>query len=422
MGKTTPTSAGKRSQPNQKTSQRATLDKPDKPVKPARKPPHMPQQTHRSKWGMRVLVFIMLINSGALIGGGYFWYAQSLTARLQNTEQINHINQLATSFDAAEKNNQQRAQEIRNEIRDEIRNETQDEIRALANSVAALHSALGGDADKRRLEDAERLLVIANQRLQLSADSASARTALQLAYEHLAGISESTLTPNLTRIVHLVRTNIMLEIVSLDEMATVDIAGTLTTLAELSRRVDALPLAGDITHATVIATAIETDADNATINPTTDPTTNPTIPTTPNDNVSWVWAISKNLLADISAMVEIKNTDKPTSPILSAELRTIIYKQTKLIIESCQLALLRTHGDGNSDGDDNIYAVRMQSATHWIMQNFDTESPEVRAWLAQWAKLAAVSPHIETPDISTSLRMLRKAMHEISNEVNRDGN
>lgn len=415
MGKTTPTSAGKRSQPNQKTSQRAT---PDKPAKPTRKPPHMPQQTHRSKWGMRVLVFIMLINSGALIGGGYFWYAQSLTARLQNTEQINHINQLATSFDAAEKNNQQRAQEIRNEIR----NETQDEIRALANSVAALHGALGGDADKRRLEDAERLLVIANQRLQLSADSASARTALQLAYEHLAGISESTLTPNLTRIVHLVRTNIMLEIVSLDEMATVDIAGTLTTLAELSRRVDALPLAGDITHATVIATAIETDADNATINPTTDPTTNPTIPTTPNDNVSWVWAISKNLLADISAMVEIKNTDKPTSPILSAELRTIIYKQTKLIIESCQLALLRTHGDGNSDGDDNIYAVRMQSATHWIMQNFDTESPEVRAWLAQWAKLAAVSPHIETPDISTSLRMLRKAMHEISNEVNRDGN
>ena len=232
--------------------------------------------------------------------------------------------------------------------------------------------------------------MIANQRLQLTADVGLAGKALKLADDGLRRLSHSASGLALGP----VREMLADEIASLDAVVPVDVAGTLNALAALARSVEELPLAGDVKTAANDSTAAASP------------------PTEQTAGDSSLWAAGQNFLADLGALVQIETDGKPQAPILSGELRRMIFEKTGLILESCQLAFLRAHGEA--------YAARMEAAKNWVTKNFDTDSAEVAAWLERWATLAAepVSPQpgtgagagAELPDISASLRALREVM------------
>ena len=267
------------------------------------------------------------------------------------------------------------------------------EVGVVAESVVALRSELGRGTDAWSLAEVEQLLEIANQRLQLSGDIELALRALKLAERRLRALPDPALAP--------VRERVAGEIAALSRVATVDVVGTLSALSALAHSVDDLPLAGDLRAGSVHSGDDDDDADDG------DQTTTPPTQTNTDDSSSSFWDAGKTLLADLGGLVQIETDGKSRAPILSAELRRIIFEKTKLILESCQLAFMRERGD--------VYAARMDEAKNWVAENFDGESAEVGAWLAQLTALAAVppAPASDLPDISASLRALREATQSV---------
>ena len=339
------------------------------------------------KPGRTVIAGVVIIV--LVVAGGYLWQQRALSTRIESDQQLARVDAriggVEERLDAVPTDREvfgerfderlSNAEKSFNEGTERMRGEMQ----VLNDSVAALRAELGRSVgrsgDHWILEEAERLLVIANQHLQLSADGELAGEALTLADGRLRRLSDSTFGPALAP----VREMIADEIAALSDVAAVDVAGTLTAFSALARSVGDLPLVGDVplTDDAPARSEEQVDGDSSLV------------------------AAAKNLFADLGALVQVETDGMPT-PIYSAELRRIILEKTGLILESCQLAFLSKRGD--------VYAARMEAAKNQVAANFDAESAEVGAWLARWAVLAAVSPQAELPDISASLRALREVM------------
>ena len=113
------------------------------------------------------------------------------------------------------------------DLRDEIREqqvvaavreeELRRDIRVLSDSMVKLRSEFGSSVDHWRLQEVEQLMVIANQRLQLSADTEMAGKALKLADNQLRRLADPAFRP--------VRAILADEIAALGKVSTVDVAG-----------------------------------------------------------------------------------------------------------------------------------------------------------------------------------------------------
>ena len=384
MAEKTPKSGPKRPQKSKKTRAAAPV-----PAKTGTKA----AATSKVGWAGKVGRVAAVIGLVALLaGGGYLWHQGAQNTRVENDEQrdrINaRINELRERLDKDGKSFNERVEEIRGEALAQQdaatahREKILRDVQVLSDAVAALRAEFGRSVDRWSLEEVERLMVIANQRLQLAADTELAGNALKLADSRLRKLvdADPALGP--------VRKMLADEIASLDNVAAVDVAGTLNALSALSRSVDDLPLAGDVKDAGVDSAAVEEESSSAD----------------PAAADSSLWAAGKNFLADLGALVQVERDGKSLAPILSVELRLMVFEKTKLILESCQLAFLREQGRERGD----VYGARMEAAKNWVTTNFDTESAAVDAWLERWAVLAAVSPEVELPDISASLRALRE--------------
>ena len=387
MAEKTPKSGPKRPQKSKKT--RAAAPAPAKTGTKAA----ATSKVGKVGWAGRAVAVIGLVV--LLAGGGYLWHQGAQNTRVENDEQRDRINarvnELRERLDKDGKNFNERVEEIRGEALAQQdaatahREKILSDVQVLSNAVAALRAEFGRSVDRWSLEEVERLMVIANQRLQLAADTELAGNALKLADSRLRKLvdADPALGP--------VRKMLADEIASLDNVAAVDVAGTLNALSALSRSVDDLPLAGDVTGTGADSAAEEEEVvESSSADPAADD--------------SSLWAAGKNFLADLGALVQVERDDKSLAPILSVELRLMVFEKTKLILESCQLAFLREQGRERGD----VYGSRMEAAKNWVTANFDTESAAVDAWLERWAVLAAVSPEAELPDISASLRALRE--------------
>jgi len=260
------------------------------------------------------------------------------------------------------------------------------EIHGLADAVAQLQIDAARDAGAWRLAEAEHLLIIANQRLQLGGDVAVARRALALADDILRDLADPGLAA--------ARGFIAEEVAALEQAARVDVAGVLHRLAALARQVDALPLAGEVRVGATAASTV-TDATVTDTGTVTDSTVTDTVAD------GW-WAAGKTLLADLGDLVQVESIDADAPPpLLPAETRALIRANAALLVEAAGLAFLRA--------DAAVYAERMQAAGAWVTAHFDANADATRDWQARRAALAAAPVAAQWPDISRSLRALRAA-------------
>jgi len=254
------------------------------------------------------------------------------------------------------------------------------EIHGLADALAQLQIDAARNAGAWRLAEAEHLLIIANQRLQLGGDVAVARRALALADDILRDLADPGLGA--------VRGFIAEEVAALEQAARVDVAGVLHRLAALARQVDALPLAGEVRVGAAAASTV-TDATG----------TGTVADATVTDG--W-WAAGKTLLADLGDLVQVESIDADAPPpLLPAETRALIRANAALLVEAAGLAFLRA--------DAAVYAERMQAAGAWVTAHFDANADATRDWQARRTALAAAPVAAQWPDISRSLRALRAA-------------
>lgn len=219
------------------------------------------------------------------------------------------------------------------------------------------------------LREAEYLMQIANQRLQLERDVASAIVALTAANDRLREIAEPGLLP--------VRRQLAGELNALRAVPSLDREGMVLELISYAQRVDQLPLA------------------NAP--PKTSSTATPSNTPTPATR-DWRVALDAAWQA-LRRLVVVRRDTQPVQPMLAPAQEYFLRQNLSLQLEAARVALLR---------DDAVsFKAGLDSATGWLKQYFDTNDKSVSSAIEALHDMAQQNIHPTLPAIDESLRLLR---------------
>jgi len=303
----------------------------------------------------------LIIASIALIGSGYLWY--TLLYERQELLAIDVPGTLETLT--------RETKQLHDGLTDVEEQQTSllETQETLKSAVDKVQNDLGRHRTDWILAETEQLLLIANRRLQLARDAASALAALRAADRNL----ELLANPNLIA----VRRQVAREIALLESLEKSDVAGASLRLGALADGLDRLPLSGEL-HSQVLAhaEAAEPAADGG-------------------------WQTARGMWRDILQLVRIRRHDATERPLLPPEQQYFVRENLRLMLYGAQQALLQGHVQ--------TYQHNLKTASRWLNDHFDDNTPAVQTARAELDKLRATPVMSELPDISGSLEILRKA-------------
>lgn len=248
------------------------------------------------------------------------------------------------------------------------------EVTELGATVGKLYEELDRSLDTWAVEEVEQLLLLANHRLQLSADVALATAALKIADSRLEEIADPAFVD--------VRRQLAEEMAALAAVPTVDVAGLALRLAALNGRVTGLPLKA--------RPGFREGSDEA-------------VPEGDGGDVgSQVVEAGREMWDDFRALLRIQHSGETRQPLLPPEQRYFLVQNLRLKLDSAQLGLLR--------GDAGVYHEALTAALDWLKEYFDTADESVVAMARELESLAGEQIRPTLPDISGSLSALRKSV------------
>ncbi len=218
------------------------------------------------------------------------------------------------------------------------------------------------------LREAEYLMQIANQRLLLERDVASAIVALAAADERLRELADPALLA--------VRRQLATELSALRAVPSLDREGLVLELISYAQRVDQLPLA------------------NAP--PKTSSTSTPTNTTTPATR-DWRVALDAAWQA-LKRLVVVRRDTQAVLPMLAPEQEYFLRQNLGLQLEAARVALLRD--------DAGSFKAGLDSAANWLKQYFDTSDKSVSSAIDALHGMTQQNIHPTLPAIDESLRLL----------------
>lgn len=312
----------------------------------------------------RVSGGLALITAGiALIGSGYLWYtliyerqdllALDVPGTLQTlTRETKALHEGLTDIE------EQQTSLV----------ETQETLKS---AVDKIQNDLGRHRADWILAETEQLLLIANRRLQLARDTASALAALRAADRNL----ELLANPNLIN----VRRQLAREIGVLESLEKSDIAGVSLRLGNLADGLDRLPLSQEL-RGQMLA-----QADTKAVS----------------DETAKGRQTARGVWRDVLELVRIRRHDATERPLLPPEQQYFVRENLRLMLYGAQQALLQGHVQ--------TYQNNLETASRWLNEHFDGSAQPVQTARAELDKLRATHVMSELPDISGSLETLRKA-------------
>lgn len=258
-----------------------------------------------------------------------------------------------------------------------------EEIRARLSRLAGNQEQISGrmqglaeSRDENRgaliLAEAEHLLVIASQELNLQRDAVTATAALQAADELLAGLGEPGLYDT--------RRRLAADMNTLRAVEQPDITGISLSLADMAARAGELPLQNS---------PLEQAADNMGGGQP------------PADTPAWrrlvydVWGEVKDLFVITRTGADGEATMLPNE-------RYFIYLNLRLQLEAARLSVLRR--------DTGNLRESMRLVHDWLNEYFDTTDNAVAGMIRAAERLAGVELAPRLPDIAASLTSLREYM------------
>jgi len=246
-------------------------------------------------------------------------------------------------------------------------------------ALETLYQELSSSRDETVLAQAEQMLLIAGQQLQLSANVKAALIAMQQADDYLKRMDRASLNG--------LRKAIARDMDKLRALPNVDVPGINLRLDNLIATVDALPLAQDIRlpqESGIAAPAALAES-------------------------SWQRLLHE-IWADAKQLVRIENMQKQELPLLSPTQTFFLRENLKLRLLSARLALLAR--------DETSYKHDLQSAQEWVTRYFDTQAADGALAAATMQKLRASNISIELPDVSASLEAVRN--YRVTRETPRE--
>lgn len=236
---------------------------------------------------------------------------------------------------------------------------------SLQASVDKLRDQVAKRADRWMIGDAEYLIRVAGQHLQLTGDAHAAMTALQAAEQRLRDVGDPSLLD--------VRKKLTDDIVALRSVPDVDITGMALTLSDLSGGVDQLPLAGRHPE------SVTPRAGGA-------------------PQSGWREFLHR-LWTQIKSLVVVRHQGGDAAALVPPDQEFFLRQNLKLKLEASRLALLRK--------DDKTFDDALSTAEQWLTQYFAKDSPAVTGMQKSLERLAATRLRPPLPDLSGTLKSLR---------------
>lgn len=251
----------------------------------------------------------------------------------------------------------------------------QEETSGALAAIRQAQSAGAGQSDATWvLREVHYLLTVAEQRLRLERDVATAMAALESVDRRLADRDDPALLP--------VREKVIADLNALRAVAPVDRSGLTLTLADLLTRVEKLPLkAGDVEP--TATTTSEAGAGAAAGE---------------SQAGGWRQAIER-IWTDLVRLVDIKSMDVPDDVIFDPGKRYLLQQNLRLELAAARLEVLR--------GDTANFRATLARVDELLERYYDTRSPEVAGMRATLAPMASVELSPELPSLQDALELVR---------------
>lgn len=219
------------------------------------------------------------------------------------------------------------------------------------------------------IADAEYLLSVANQRLQLVGDVKTTRLALEAADQRLRESGD----PGVFK----VREAIAHELSVLKEVKPPDVVGIFSRLRDLESRTRDLPVF--LPHAGKVRRAGQGEAA---------------------DEQAQSESVIDSAIEDLKDLIEIRRVDRPIEAVLAPGEVALIRQDLRLDFEMARLALLQH--------DETLYQANLENARDWLKQHFDTKDAVTKKVLTEIDELMKTPVSVQYPDIGKSLILLRQ--------------
>lgn len=245
----------------------------------------------------------------------------------------------------------------------------------LANAMQQIQRQLNRTRGDLLITDAEYLLSVANQKLNLVGDVKSVLAAMEAADQRLHESADPA--------VYKVREALAEEMAAVRKIQAPDLVGLSSQLIALEKKVPALPLllphAGTVKQHEKAKEEQQSKADEQGQEEQGD--------------------AFDSALRGFKDLVTVRRTDQPVEALLAPEQVEVLRQLLLLKLESSRAALLRN--------DEQLYRDSLATATDWIGQHFDTAAAETKSMLDALNSLADRSFSVAYPDISKSMIMLQ---------------
>ncbi|WP_280567568.1 uroporphyrinogen-III C-methyltransferase [Chromohalobacter sp. 296-RDG] len=307
------------------------------------------------------LIIAVIVAIVLALGLGYGW--KRLQA--QQAELASAGDENAQTIDTLRERLDQRQQAFES-LKGDFQDYRQDIDKNLDKVLSELADEQEADPREWLHAEAEYLLRLANQRLQLERDVKGAKALLKAADERLTDADNPALIP--------VRRAIQSELAALDSVPTVDRTGLYLALMAQQEQLADLPLKQDVE---------EMSAQNG------------------NDSSlegGWQQQLSR-LGGELKDLVVIRRHDEALEALVTPEQESYLRQNVRLLLEQAQLALLKT--------EPKLYQASLDKAITLIERYYDTQRDAVNNSLERLESLRDKTIRPELPDISESQQTLK---------------
>lgn len=225
----------------------------------------------------------------------------------------------------------------------------------------------GQDPILWRFAEVEYLLTVANHRLLLERDVATAMIALADADKRLDKIGDPALIP--------IRKKIADELTALKSLEIPDVSGMSVRLSALTENIQNLPL---------ISIKREPQSEEQT----------------DSDTVKDWNEFGQKILDNLKGIVSLRRTDEVIEPLLPPQEQHYLSQNLGLKLEESRLALLRR--------DTAVFQSHCRDIREWVGHYFDKDSAAVADVINTVSEFEKTELKPQLPDVSGSLRELRQ--------------
>lgn len=317
-------------------------------------------------WINLILIIILFLLAG--FAGWMVWQQnQTVTAETAVLK-----DRLGTALEKIEASNQRENNLLK---RAEALNKTSQTLaEQVAHNSERLGKLPGAERQDWLLAEAEYLLRLANQRLELERDWEGAVSMLTAADNVLI----ETRNPRLDK----VRAQIARELMALRAVPAVDRVGAIFRLQALQEQVTSLPWMPE----KLIPDAAVTEEPRVL------------------EEQTWYWNIWYSIKDNVTRMVRIRERDAPIAAPLTPDQQYYLQQNMHLMLEQAQVALLREQTE--------LYTHSLARVQTWLDQYLVIEDERTLAARAALAELSVWEVAPERPDITASLVLLQKLVEE----------